>query len=213
VIFWGIGLFTLLGIFAVAKAIPSTKGESSVPLGKQLALIKNPKITTALSMTFFVFIGYSVVKTYITPFLTSVMSFSGGMVSVILFVLGIASLIGSKLGGFLADRTGTARTLVLSMIVQALSLALLSIASGLNFVDIPLLVLWTIAAWTVGRRYCRSAGLEPLRRRSSWRPFPWGLPVGSRIARRRSEPVMDVWIRSNRFTNNFKKLEDYICKT
>jgi DHA1 family putative efflux transporter-like MFS transporter len=42
VIFWGIGLFTLLGIFAVAKAIPSTEGEASVPLGKQLALFKNP---------------------------------------------------------------------------------------------------------------------------------------------------------------------------
>lgn len=82
VIFWGIGLFTLLGIFAVAKAIPSTKGEASVPLGKQLALLKNPKIATALGVTFFVFIGYSVVNTYITPFLTSVMSFSGGVVSV-----------------------------------------------------------------------------------------------------------------------------------
>lgn len=149
-IFWGIGLFTLLGIFAVAKAIPSTKGEASVPLGKQLALLKNPKIATALGVTFFVFIGYSVVNTYITPFLTSVMSFSGGVVSVILFVLGIASLIGSKLGGFLADRTGTSRTLVISMFVQALSLALLSTAHGSNFVAIPLLILWTIAAWTFG---------------------------------------------------------------
>jgi DHA1 family putative efflux transporter-like MFS transporter len=150
VIFWGIGLFTLLAIFAVAKAIPSMKGEASVPLGKQLALLKNPKIATALGVTFFVFIGYSVVNTYITPFLTSVMSFSGGVVSIILFVLGIASLIGSKLGGILADRAGTARTLVISMIVQALSLALLSIAPGSYFVAIPLLILWTIAAWTFG---------------------------------------------------------------
>ena len=96
------------------------------------------------------FIGYSVVHTYITPFLTSVMSFSGGVVSIILFGLGIASLIGSKLGGILADRAGTVRTLVISMIVQALSLALLSIAPGSNFVAIPLLILWTIAAWTFG---------------------------------------------------------------
>ncbi|KQL45803.1 MFS transporter [Brevibacillus choshinensis] len=150
VIFWGIGLFTLLGIFAVAKAIPSIRGEASVPLGKQLALLKNPKISTALCVTFFVFIGYSVVNTYMAPFLTSVMSFNGGVVSVILFVLGIASLIGSKLGGFLADRTGTARTLVISLIIQALPLGLLSIAFGSNLVAIPLLVLWTIATWTFG---------------------------------------------------------------
>ena len=150
VIFWGIGLFTLLGIFTVAKVIPSTQGEASVPLGKQLALLKNPKIATALGVTFFVFTGYSVVNTYITPFLTSGMSLSGGIVSVILLVLGIASLIGSKLGGISADRMGTTRTLFLSMIVQALSLVLLSIATGSNFVAIPLLALWTIAVWMFG---------------------------------------------------------------
>lgn len=150
VIFWGIGLFTLLGIIAVAKVIPATQGEASVPLSKQLALLKNPKIATALGVTFFVFVGYSVVNTYITPFLTSVMLLSGGMVSVILFVLGISSLVGSKLGGFLADRTGTARTLIISMIVQALGLTLLSITADSNFVAIPSLILWAIAAWTFG---------------------------------------------------------------
>jgi DHA1 family putative efflux transporter-like MFS transporter len=149
-IFWVIGFFTLLGIFAVARTIPSTEGELSVPLGKQLALLKKPEIAFALGVTFFVFIGYSVVNTYITPFLTSVMLIRGGEVSVILFALGIASLIGSKLGGFLADRIGTARTLVGSMVVQALALALLSIVVRTTIIAIPLLMLWTIAAWTFG---------------------------------------------------------------
>lgn len=70
--------------------------------------------------------------------------------SVILFALGIASLIGSKLGGLLADRIGTARTLVGSMVVQALALALLSIVARTTIIAIPLLMLWTIAAWTFG---------------------------------------------------------------
>jgi DHA1 family putative efflux transporter-like MFS transporter len=150
VIFWGIGFFTLLGIFAVARTIPSTEGEASVPLGKQLALLKKPKIAFALGVTLFVFISYSVVNTYITPFLTSVMSMSEREVSVILFALGIASLIGSKLGGFLADRIGTGRTLVGSMVVQALALVLLSIVARTTIVAIPLLMLWAIAAWAFG---------------------------------------------------------------
>jgi len=144
VIFWGIGFSTLLGIFAVARTIPSSEGEASVPLGKQLALLKKPKIAFALGVTLCVFISYSVVNTYITPFLTSVMSMNEREVSVILFALGIASLIGSKIGGFLADRIGTGRTLVGSMVVQALALALLPI------VAIPLLMLWAIAAWAFG---------------------------------------------------------------
>lgn len=150
VIFWGIGFFTLLGIFAIAKSIPSTKDEEPIPLGKQLALLKNPKVAFALGVTLFVFIAYSVVNTYITPFLTSAILMSERGVSVILFALGIASLFGSKLGGFLADRLGTAQTLVGSMLVQALSLALVSALSGSVVVVISLLMLWTIAAWTFG---------------------------------------------------------------
>jgi DHA1 family putative efflux transporter-like MFS transporter len=149
-IFWGIGFFTLLGIFAVARTIPSAASEAPVPLGKQFALLKNPKIAFALGVTFFVFIGYSVMNTYITPFLTSVMALSEREVSVILFALGIASLIGSKLGGFLSDRIGTARTLVGDMVVHAFVLALLSIVARSTVVAIPLLMLWAIAAWTFG---------------------------------------------------------------
>jgi MFS transporter, DHA1 family, putative efflux transporter len=150
VIFWGIGFFTLLGIFAVLRTIPSTASEAPVPLGKQFALLKNPKIAFALGVTFFVFIGYSVMNTYITPFLTSVMAMSEREVSVILFALGIASLIGSKLGGFLSDRIGTARTLVGDMVVHALVLVLLSIVARSTVVAIPLLMLWAITAWTFG---------------------------------------------------------------
>jgi MFS transporter, DHA1 family, putative efflux transporter len=150
VIFWGIGFFTLLGIFAVARLIPSIKGETPIPLGRQLSLLKIPNVAYALGVTLFVFIGYSVVNTYTTPFLTSVIPISEEGVSIILFALGIASLLGSKLGGFLADRLGTVRTLVGSMLVQAISLALVSAVSDSAVIVISLLMLWAIAAWTFG---------------------------------------------------------------
>lgn len=149
-IFWVIGFFSMLAMFAAARAIPAEEGEAPLPLGKQLAILKNPKITVALSVTFFMFISYSVVNTYITPFLTSVLPMIEREMSVILFALGMASLIGSKLGGFLADRIGAARTLVGGMVVQALALILISIVSGSVIVTIPMLILWSIAAWTCG---------------------------------------------------------------
>jgi MFS transporter, DHA1 family, putative efflux transporter len=150
IIFWGIGFFTLLGIFAVARHIPSMGKEIPIPLGKQLSQLKNPNVAYALGVTMFVFIGYSVVNTYTTPFLTSVISISEEGVSIILFALGIASLLGSKLGGFLVDRLGTARILVGSMLVQAISLALVPAVSDSAVIVISLLMLWAIAAWTFG---------------------------------------------------------------
>jgi MFS transporter, DHA1 family, putative efflux transporter len=147
VIFWSIGIFTVLGFIAIVKSIPSMEGEAPVPLRKQLALLKNPKVAIALSVTFFVVIGYSVVNTYTTPFLTTVMSMGEGKVSAILFAIGIASLFGSKLGGFMADGIGTNRTLVISMIAHALALAFLSLAVKSTFVAIVLLMVWATAAW------------------------------------------------------------------
>lgn len=149
-IFWGIGFFSLLGSLAVARLLPAMSGETPAPLGKQFALLKRPNIAAALGMTFFVFIGYSVVNTYITPFLASVRPMSEQEMSSILFALGIASLIGSKLGGFLADRLGIPRTLLGSLVVQTLSLALVSVTSGSVSVTILLIMLWATSAWTFG---------------------------------------------------------------
>jgi len=150
VIFWGICIFTVMGFIAIAITIPSMQSEAPIPLGEQLALLKNPKVAFALGVSLFVFIGYSVVNTYITPFLTSAISISGKGVSVILFALGIASLFGSKLGGFLADWIGTTRTLIGSIVVQTLSLVIVSALSGFAVVVIMLLMIWSIAVWMFG---------------------------------------------------------------
>ncbi|WP_148358655.1 MFS transporter [Peribacillus simplex] len=152
VIFWGIGLFSLLAIFAVARTIPVMESEAAVSLGKRLALLKNPRVALTLGVTFFVFISYSILNTYITPFLTAVIPTMKGKLSIILLSMGIASLIGSKVGGLLADRIGIVRTLVGSMAVHIISLVLLSTVSGFGWVmvTLPLLMIWEVAAWTFG---------------------------------------------------------------
>jgi MFS transporter, DHA1 family, putative efflux transporter len=149
-IFWVIGIFSLLAIFAVARTIPDMEGETSVPLGRPLAFVKNPRIAAALGVTFFVFIGFSIVDTYITSYLATVMPEMKRKISVILFAMGIASVIGSRFGGFLADRIGTFRTLISSMVVQAFALVLLSVGSGWTIVAILLLMIWELACWTFG---------------------------------------------------------------
>lgn len=150
VIFWVIGLGTLLSLFAVARAIPLTRVEAPVPLRKQLVLLKNPNMALALGVTLFVFIAYSMMYTYITPFLTRVVSVGTGQISIVLLALGIASLIGSKLGGVLSDRIGTRRTLLGDLVVHAGVLALVFLLARTPVVAVPLLILWATAAWTFG---------------------------------------------------------------
>ncbi|WP_319996148.1 MFS transporter [Trichococcus shcherbakoviae] len=150
IIFVVIGILTLLSILAVIRMIPAAAGEAPIPLSAQLALLKNPKIFMALSVSFLMFFAYSVVNSYTTPFLLAVMPSMESRISMILLFLGIASLIGSKLGGFLADRFGAAHTLVGGIIAQALALMLIPIFSGSVILIVSMLMIWSIAAWACG---------------------------------------------------------------
>jgi len=150
-IFWIIEVLCLLALFIIRKTIPTFEGEASIPLAKRFALLKNPRITLMLSVTLFVFIGFSIIDTYITPFLIEAMPMMQEKISIILMILGIGSLIGSKAGGFLADRIGISRTIFSAMIVQTLALVLVSVVgSGWAVGTVILLMIWEISCWIFG---------------------------------------------------------------
>lgn len=149
-IFVGIGILSLLAIFVIMRTIPATNNEAAVPLSKQLSYLKNPKILMGLCVTFFWQLGYGVMYSYIAPFLLTVPSLNGREVSGALFAFGIATLIGSKLGGFMTDRIGNPKTLVGGLVVHAAALVLLSTIASSPFVAIPLLMLWSFSAWSSG---------------------------------------------------------------
>ncbi|MFT8315875.1 MAG: MFS transporter [Clostridium sp.] len=150
VIFLGIGILSLIAIFIVAGMIPSTAGEEAVPLGKQLALLKNPKIVISIFITFFWQVGYAVLYSYIAPFLIGVTQMSEREVSIALFSFGIAALIGFKFGGLMTELIGVHRSLLSSMSVNVIALVLLSTIARSTFVTIPLLMLWAFSTWSAG---------------------------------------------------------------
>ncbi|MGO4695942.1 MFS transporter [Paenibacillus sp. 2TAB26] len=149
-IFGAIGLLGLLAMLLILSSIPKTDGEEPVPLRSQLALLKQPKIVTALTVTFLWIGGYSIVYTYISPFLLSVTKLSEQGVSIGLFAFGIASLIGSKFGGYSTDKWGAPRTLVSGMLFHTIALVLLSLAGQSPVIVFPLLMIWAFTAWSSG---------------------------------------------------------------
>jgi len=149
-IFAGIGILGLLAMVAIRRLIPESDGEAPVPVRAQLALFRNPRIAIALSVTFFWIFGYSIVYTYISPFLLDVTGMSERAVSIALFAFGVASLFGSKLGGFGTDRWGIRKTLTGGMLLHAAVLVLLTLFSHSAAILFPLLMLWAFSAWSSG---------------------------------------------------------------
>lgn len=149
-IFWGIGIMLLGALVLSVRAIPPAEGQPPPPLGAQLAYLKQPAIAGTLGVAFMMFVGYSALNTYISPFLIGTLPIAETAVSTVLLGLGLASALGAKLGGFVGDRIGARQTVVLGVVGQALVLLVLSVLPKTMPLTVPLLLLWATAAWTAG---------------------------------------------------------------
>lgn len=150
VIYAAIAGCCLLALFGVSRLIPSLKTDVPVPLMRQFAMLKQPKITLALLVSLLLFSGYGTVYIYLTPFVSALMPLSETGLSSLLFAYGFATLMGAQLGGFLADRLGVPRTLLSGMSLQIASLVLMAVIIGYPALTLPLLMLWGIAACSAG---------------------------------------------------------------
>jgi len=150
IIFTGIGVLSLIAMLVLLLTIPKAEGEAPVPIREQLALLKNPKISVALSISFFWILGYTILYTYITPFLLDITGMSERMVSIGLFAFGLASLIGSQVGGYGADKWGIPRTMIGGLLFHAGILFLLAAFAHSSVLVLPLLMLWSFFAWSMG---------------------------------------------------------------
>lgn len=161
-VFAGIALLGLIAMIIIAVVIPPTKGDKPVPLIQQLALLKKRKVAIGLLITFFWLGGYSIAYTYISPFLINVSGINNNLISGVLLIFGIASLIGSKFGGYSTDKWGVRFTLTSSMALHVIMLILLSLVTNSYIGVLIILVLWSFSAWSSGpAQQYHLANLEP----------------------------------------------------
>ncbi|MBP1177613.1 DHA1 family putative efflux transporter-like MFS transporter [Paenibacillus sp. PvR133] len=149
-VFLGIALTGIIALIVISMTIPRLKGDRPVPLLQQFALLKKPEVALGLGITFFWLGGYSLAYTYISPYLLNVSGVGEDMLSSVLLAFGIASLIGSKIGGYSADKKGIPFTLLGGMVLHGISLLLLPFAAHSLVAVFALLILWSFAAWTTG---------------------------------------------------------------
>ncbi|MEN0658467.1 MFS transporter [Caldifermentibacillus hisashii] len=149
-IFGGIALLGILAMIIIRASIPLIKGDKPVRLVKQLALLKKRRVTIGLAITFFWLGGYSIAYTYLSPYLLNVSGIEEKLLSGVLLIFGIASLFGSKFGGFSTDRWGVQKTLLGGMSLHVIMLILLSLVTNSYISVLIILVLWSFAAWSSG---------------------------------------------------------------
>lgn len=149
VLFVLIALLSLIPVAILYKKVPSIKENETVSLRMQLAILKDKRILTALAITLGYVGGYATLFTYITPFLQATTSLSITQISGVLFLAGVCSFIGSRVGGQLADRKGPRFTIALGLVAQGAMLLLFSLAGVHIMVLMAVFLVFMLATWSI----------------------------------------------------------------
>jgi len=148
-IFLIIAFVTVPLLLLLYKLLPSIKGNKPVPLKKQIQIIKDKRVITALTTTILWILGYTMVFAYISPLLSNSAGFSIEMTSIALFVLGTFSFIGSRFGGYAVDKWGPNQTISISLFVHAVTLLVLTFTQHSIIGLFITLAFWGVVSWTV----------------------------------------------------------------
>ena len=125
-----VAVLSVLAALAVWALLPAVENTSlAISLASSLAVAKRPAVLVAAGVTGLGVAAGFVVLTYVRPLLESLTSFGGSGIGWMLLLFGLASVTGTALGGFVADRFGYRRS--------APSILVLLTASLLSFSLIP----------------------------------------------------------------------------
>jgi MFS transporter, DHA1 family, putative efflux transporter len=141
---------SLIILIGIAFLLPEIDGDAPVPFNRQFTVFANPIILSALLLVLFREAGNSVMFTYLTSFLVTILHRSASDIGFIMLAFGIAGAIGSRLGGSAVDKWGSVRMIVISMIVHVVTLAMLPLAIHSFAFAIALLFLWVISMFLMG---------------------------------------------------------------
>lgn len=121
--FWITAGLAALATVVSVSTIPSVPSQVSGGLRHELSALKNPKLWAVFSTSLLIIGATFAAFTYFIPILTHVSGYDDSAVALLLFVYGIATVIGNIVVGKLADRY-TIPTLVAGLSLLAAFLAL-----------------------------------------------------------------------------------------
>jgi DHA1 family inner membrane transport protein len=126
--YWTVVVLAALTVAAVLAVVPSTPGRREATVRGELAALRRPQVLLTLLVGVVGFGGMFALYSYIAPVVTDVAGLSRGTVPWVLFVYGAGGVLGTALGGRLAD-LALFRSLVASLVVLGVLLAVVALVS------------------------------------------------------------------------------------
>jgi MFS transporter, DHA1 family, inner membrane transport protein len=160
----GLAALSLVGIFfGMPKQVPGT----TASLGERLALTRRPDILAVLATSALTVAGTFAVYTYLSVFLAGVAGVGPQGLALVLLGFGVASAVGTQLGGTVADYWGARYTVIVGCGLTLLAYLVLSLGAALGpahalLALLPAILLWGLASWgLITAQQARLVALAP----------------------------------------------------
>lgn len=101
--YWTVAVLAALTVAAVLAAVPSAPGRREATVRGELGALRRPQVILTLLVGIVGFGGMFALYSYIAPVVTDVTGLSRGTVPLVLLVYGAGGIVGTALGGRLAD--------------------------------------------------------------------------------------------------------------
>lgn len=153
--FVGVGILATIAIVGLALGLPRGVGTrlATPTLRERMAVVRRPPVLVGLLITTLWATGAYTAYTYLAPYLVQVTGVAPAEIGLVLFVWGLAAVMGIFGGGALTDRVGASAVIVPALALLALALASLSagpqLLSGhaLLVVTLVAIAVWGVAGW------------------------------------------------------------------
>ena len=129
--YWAVVVLAALTVGAVLAVVPSSAGDPHATVRAELGALRRPQVLLTLAVATIGFGGMFAVYSYVAPLTTEVAGLSRGTVPWVLLAFGVGGVLGTALGGRLAD-VALFRSLTAALVAVTLWLLLLGPASGLG---------------------------------------------------------------------------------
>jgi DHA1 family inner membrane transport protein len=126
--YWTVVVLAAITVAAVLAVVPSSPGRRDATVRGELLALRRPQVLLTLVVGIVGFGGMFALYSYIAPVITDVAGLSRGTVPLILLVYGAGGVIGTALGGRLAD-LALFRSLVGALISLGVILALVALTA------------------------------------------------------------------------------------
>ena len=162
VAFWIVVVLAIVMAFFIWTRVPAGLRFKPVSLADLSRTLRNGFVMGAVLFTASFLGAIYILYTYLAPLLETTMGYGRDGITLVLLVFGAGAVVGNLLGGWMTDRLGSIRSLVILCLGQ---IATMPFFSGLPMSPTVLLILvfaWSVLGWSfMAPQQVRLLGLAP----------------------------------------------------